>query len=132
MGQTEHGSRRVHEILREGEHRARGGSLSHGVSDWAKSILVALLLFLLVRTSVVEAFKIPTSSMEGTLLVGDFLLVNKAVYGARVPGTDRTLLPFGEPQRGDVIVFHPPHEPEKNYVKALLLSPQFFLRSLFL
>ena len=53
-----------------------------------KSIAIAFVLFLAIRASVVEAFKIPTSSMEGTLLVGDFLLVNKAVYGPRIPGAD--------------------------------------------
>ena len=110
-------------MLHEGERRTAGGRLSDGVSDWAKSILVALLIFLVVRTSVVEAFKIPTSSMEGTLLVGDFLLVNKVVYGAAIPGTDRTLTPFAEPRRGDIIVFHPPHEPDKNYVKRLVGLP---------
>ena len=120
MSESQHGFRRVREILREGRRRAPDGRLDNGVSDWAKSVLLALLLFLFVRTSVVEAFKIPTSSMEGTLLVGDFLLVNKAVYGAPVPGTDRTLPPFAEPERGDVIVFHPPHEPDKNYVKRVV------------
>jgi signal peptidase I len=70
-----------------------------------------------------EAFKIPTGSMEGTLLVGDFLLVNKAVYGARIPGTDIRLPAFREPTRGDVVVFSPPHEPGKNYVKRLVGLP---------
>jgi hypothetical protein len=53
--------------------------------DWTRSLAVAFLLFLVIRAFVVEAFKIPTSSMENTLLVGDFLLVNKAVYGAEIP-----------------------------------------------
>lgn len=70
-----------------------------------------------------EAFKIPTGSMEGTLLVGDFLLVNKAVYGSRIPGTDVHLPSLREPRRGDVVVFNPPHEPTKNYVKRLLGLP---------
>lgn len=106
--------------------RERGAPsrLRDGLGDWLKSIVVAFVLFLFVRTSVVEAFKIPTSSMEGTLLVGDFLLVNKAIYGARIPFTDIRIAPFAEPQRGDVIVFHPPHEPEKNYVKRLVGLPQ--------
>jgi signal peptidase I len=82
-----------------------------------------LLLFLIIRTFVVEAFRIPTGSMEQTLLVGDFLLVNKAVYGAQVPGTGRRLPGFDEPRRGDVIVFLPPHEPDKNYVKRLVGLP---------
>jgi signal peptidase I len=94
--------------------------LAESLGDWAKSVMIAFLLFLIVRTSVVEAFKIPTSSMEGTLLVGDFLLVNKVVYGARIPGTEVRLPALVEPERGDVVVFHPPHEPDKNYVKRVV------------
>jgi signal peptidase I len=113
---------KVADMLRHdrGSGRAR---FAKGVGDWARSILVALVLFLVIRTSVVEAFKIPTSSMEGTLLVGDFLLVNKAIYGVRIPGTTVVLPGFAEPERGDVIVFHPPHEPEKNYVKRVVGEP---------
>lgn len=91
--------------------------------DWTRSLAVAFLLFLVIRAFVVEAFKIPTSSMENTLLVGDFLLVNKAVYGAEIPGTPLTLPSFAEPRRGDVIVFNPPHDPVKNYVKRLVGLP---------
>ncbi len=111
----------VAEMLPAG--RRPRGAWTDGLGDWAKSIALALALFMVIRTSVVEAFKIPTSSMEGTLLVGDFLLVNKAIYGARLPGTDIRLPPFAEPGRGDVVVFHPPHEPEKNYVKRLVGVP---------
>ncbi len=93
------------------------------IRDWLKSLAVALVLFLLVRTFVVEAFKIPTGSMENTLLVGDFLLVNKAVYGTRIPGTNVRVAAFHEPRRGDVIVFHPPHDPEANYVKRVVGVP---------
>jgi signal peptidase I len=91
--------------------------------EWLKSLTVALILFLVLRTFVIEAFRIPTASMESTLLVGDFLLVNKAVYGAQVPGTAARLPAFGEPARGDVVVFTPPHEPTKNYVKRLVGLP---------
>ena len=59
--------------------------------EWTRSVIIAVILFLGVRAFLVEAFKIPTSSMEGTLLVGDYLLVNKAVYGARVPFLGLTL-----------------------------------------
>jgi len=103
----------------DGARRPRA-RLAQSLSDWTRSILIAVILFFVIRTAVVEAFKIPTSSMEGTLLVGDFLLVNKAVYGARIPLTDLRLPPFAEPERGDVVVFHPPHEPEKNYVKRVV------------
>ena len=93
------------------------------VREWTRSLLVAFVLFLLIRAFVVEAFKIPTSSMENTLLVGDFLLVNKAIYGAELPGTWLRLPAFHEPGRGDVVVFNPPHEPDKNYVKRLVGLP---------
>lgn len=91
--------------------------------EWLKSLAIAFMLFLVIRSFAVEAFRIPTGSMEGTLLVGDFLLVNKAVYGAQVPGTAVRLPAFGEPERGDVVVFTPPHEPNKNYVKRLVGLP---------
>ena len=88
--------------------------------EWTKSIVIAFALFLVIRTFLVEAFRIPTGSMENTLLVGDFLLVNKAVYGAQVPLTRSHLPAFSQPRRGDVVVFVPPHEPDKNYVKRLV------------
>ncbi len=92
-------------------------------AEAVRSVVLALLMLLVVRAMVVEAFKIPTSSMEGTLLAGDFLLVNKAVYGAELPGIGLTLPSFGEPELGEVIVFHPPHEPTKHYVKRLVGMP---------
>jgi len=94
-----------------------------GIRDWVGSVLLALLLFFGVRAWVVEAFKIPTASMEGTLLVGDFLLVNKAIYGVNLPLVDMHIPGFATPDRGDVVVFHPPHEPERNYVKRIVGIP---------
>ncbi len=91
--------------------------------EWTRSIIVAVVLFLAVRAFVVEAFKIPTSSMEGTLLVGDYLLVNKAVYGGEVPLVGVRLPAWREPSRGEVVVFHPPHDPKKNYVKRVVGVP---------
>ncbi|MDT8341400.1 MAG: signal peptidase I [Longimicrobiales bacterium] len=93
------------------------------VREWLRTLLLALVLFLALRTMGVEAFKIPTGSMESTILVGDFVLVNKAVYGARIPGTDLRLPALAEPRRGDVVVFRPPHEPGKNYVKRVVALP---------
>lgn len=98
--------------------------LSRGLRDGLRSLAIALVLFALIRTFVVEAFKIPTSSMENTLLVGDFLLVNKAAYGSHVPGTRFHIAPLKEPAHGDVVVFHPPHEPDKNYVKRVVGVPR--------
>lgn len=93
------------------------------VWEWTKAVATAFLLFLVVRTFVVEAFKIPTGSMERTLMIGDFLLVNKAVYGAELPTTGLRLPAFAHPGRGDVVVFLPPHDPSKNYVKRLVGVP---------
>ncbi len=106
-----------------GREPVRGASATRVAWEWSRSILIAFVLFLVLRTVGVEAFKIPTSSMESTLLVGDFLLVNKAVYGAHLPGTDLKLPALREPTRGDVVVFHPPHEPRRNYVKRLVGVP---------
>jgi signal peptidase I len=91
--------------------------------EWAKSFTIAIVLFLFVRTFLVEAFKIPSGSMEKTLLVGDFLLVNKLVYGAEVPFTGKHLPAIRHPQRGDVIVFQWPKDPSKNFVKRLVGAP---------
>jgi signal peptidase I len=89
------------------------------IGEWAKIFLVSVLLFVLIRTFFVEAFKIPSGSMENTLQIGDFLLVNKLVYGAEVPFTHKRLPRIRDPQRGDVIVFEYPQEPTKYFVKRL-------------
>jgi signal peptidase I len=81
---------------------------------------MAVVLFLLIRTFLLEAFQIPSGSMERTLLAGDFLFVNKAVYGAPIPGTSARLPGFGSPQRGEVIVFAYPRDPTLNYVKRVV------------
>jgi signal peptidase I len=93
------------------------------LKDWLRFAFFTSLLFLLVRGFLLEAFTIPTSSMEGTLLVGDFLFVNKALYGAEIPGTQARLPGFRSPERGDVVVFRPPHDPGKVYVKRLVGFP---------
>ncbi len=91
--------------------------------EWAKSLQLAILVFLLVRAFLFEAFKIPSGSMEGTLQVGDFLLVNKLLYGATVPFTGQRLPSVREPLRGDVVVFQYPLDPTKNFVKRLVGLP---------
>lgn len=74
--------------------------------EWTESVLWAVIIALLLRAFVVQAFRIPSGSMEDTLLVGDFLFVNKFIYGMKLPFTERTIVPgYREPGRGDVIVF---------------------------
>jgi signal peptidase I len=106
-------------------NKANGGTRSglRFAWEWFRSVVVALALFLVIRSFFVEAFKIPTGSMEGTLLVGDFLLVNKLVYGAEVPFTGVKLPGFRTPKRGDIIVFQWPVDRTKNFVKRIVGLP---------
>lgn len=91
--------------------------------EWIKIFAVSVLLFAVIRTFFVEAFKIPSGSMENTLQVGDFLLVNKLVYGAEVPFTHKHLPRIRQLKRGDVIVFDFPQDVTKNFVKRLVGLP---------
>jgi len=95
-----------------------------GFWEWSKIIIFAVALFIVIRTFGVEAYKIPSGSMERTLLVGDFLLVNKALYGAEIPFTKMRLPAFRSPRRGDVIVFQYPLETDVSYVKRLIGLPR--------
>lgn len=105
---------------------ATGDAASTGrwLWEWIKSISVAILIFLVLRTFVVESFRISSGSMETTLLVGDLLLVNKAVYGAEVPFTEIHLPGFTAPERGDIVVLEPPFDGwEAPYVKRIVGTP---------
>lgn len=86
------------------------------IREYGEAIFIAGVLFFFLRTFVVQAFTIPSGSMEDTLLVGDFLVANKFVYGARIPGTDVRLPKIRDPRAGDIIVFRAPHE-EKDFIK---------------
>lgn len=90
------------------------------VKEYVQPILMAILIALLVRTFFVQAFRIPSGSMEPTLLIGDYLLVNKFIYGIRIPFADRELFPYQKPQRGDVIVFVFPLDPSKDFIKRVI------------
>jgi signal peptidase I len=91
--------------------------------EWVRVFPAAVALFLVLRAVLVEAYKIPSGSMESTLLVGDFLLVNKLVYGATIPLANVRLPAVREPRRGDVVVFEWPSDPTKNFVKRLVALP---------
>ncbi|MCG9127115.1 signal peptidase I [Candidatus Poribacteria bacterium] len=91
------------------------------VWEYTQVIVVALILvFGFIRPFVVEAFKIPSGSMEDTLLVGDRILVCKFIYGIKLPGTDIRVFDFHKPTRGDVFVFIPPHETNRNFIKRIV------------
>ena len=89
--------------------------------EYLQVIIVACAaVFGLIRPFVVEAYKIPSSSMEDTLLIGDRILVCKFIYGFKIPGTETRLFDYHKPSLGDVIVFVPPHERHKNYIKRVV------------
>jgi signal peptidase I len=91
------------------------------VWEYLQVIVVAFaLVFGFIRPFVVEAFKIPSGSMEETLLVGDRILVCKFIYGIRIPGTNIKFFDFHRPAKGDVFVFVPPHERTKNFIKRIV------------
>ena len=90
------------------------------VREWVESIVIAFILAMFIRTFFIQAFKIPTGSMRPTLLEGDAILVNKFIYGPKIPFTDLRLPGFRQPKRGDVIVFIYPENPKKDFIKRLV------------
>jgi len=91
--------------------------------EYSVSFFPVILIVFLLRSFLVEPFKIPSGSMIPTLLVGDFILVNKFTYGIRLPVANRKLLAVGSPQRGDVMVFRYPEDPSLDYIKRVVGVP---------
>ena len=108
------------------------GKKKSSLRENVEAILIAIVLALLIRTFVVQAFKIPSGSMKSTLQIGDHILVNKFAYGVKFPylkvpflgKTDhhygKTIIPLGKPKRGDVVVFKFPEDPEKDFIKRVI------------
>ncbi len=91
--------------------------------EWTKSLIVAFVLFIFIRSFLLHTFVIISGSMEDTLLVGDLLLVNRAAVGSQVPGTSWRIPGYGKLERGDILVFDPPHEEDMKLVKRLMGLP---------
>ncbi|MGV8836267.1 signal peptidase I [Cellvibrio sp.] len=91
--------------------------------EYSKSFFPVLFIVFFLRSFLVEPFQIPSGSMIPTLEVGDFILVNKFAYGVRAPVLNNTIIHTGKPQRGDVMVFFPPHAPETYYIKRVIGVP---------
>ncbi|MBT8442073.1 MAG: signal peptidase I [Gammaproteobacteria bacterium] len=104
---------------------AEEGQMPHEpvVVEYARSFFPVLFIVLVVRSFLFEPFRIPSSSMVPTLLVGDFIFVNKYTYGLRLPVTNMKVVSIGQPERGDVIVFKLPADPGTNYIKRLVGLP---------
>ncbi|ORU93036.1 MAG: S26 family signal peptidase [Cycloclasticus sp. symbiont of Bathymodiolus heckerae] len=91
--------------------------------EYAKSFFPVLLFVLVLRSFIVEPFRIPSSSMMPTLLIGDFILVNKFAYGVRLPVIDTKIIDVSKPKRGDVMVFRYPKNPSLDYIKRVIALP---------
>jgi signal peptidase I len=93
------------------------------VLEYGKSLLIALVLALFVRTFFVQAYKIPSGSMLETLKIGDHILVEKFLFGTHIPFTDIVVLPLTQPKRGDVVVFRYPLDPSLDFIKRIIALP---------
>lgn len=90
--------------------------------EYADAIIIALVLALFIRTFIVQAFKIPSGSMLPTLQIGDHLLVNKFIYGVKVPFSGSVLIPIKNPQPNDIVVFKFPRDPQLDYIKRVIAT----------
>lgn len=106
-----------------GETPKRAGGEKASFKEYVESIAIALVLAFVLRSFVVQAFKIPSGSMENTLAIGDHLLVNKFLYGIKLPFTDKRLLKIRDPRRGDIIVFEYPKDPSRDFIKRVIGTP---------
>jgi len=88
--------------------------------EYIESIIIAILIALFIRTFIICAYKIPSRSMVPTLLVGDHILVNKFIYGVKIPLLRRTIIPFSEPKRGEIVVFIFPNDRSKDFIKRVI------------
>ncbi|MCA9405446.1 MAG: signal peptidase I [Candidatus Omnitrophica bacterium] len=88
--------------------------------EWIEAIVIAFVLAMFIRTFFIQAFKIPSGSMEKTLMIKDRLMVTKLDYGPKVPFTSKRLPGFGKPERGDIIVFKYPENPKRAFIKRLI------------
>lgn len=85
-----------------------------------EAIIVAIILALFIRTFIVQAFKIPSGSMKETLQIGDHILVNKFIYGVKIPFVNKTIIKGKQPKRGDIVVFEFPEDPKKDFIKRVV------------
>jgi signal peptidase I len=90
------------------------------IQEYIEAIIIAILIAVFIRTFIIQAFKIPSRSMVPTLLVGDHLLVNKFIYGIKIPYFRKAIISFTDPQRGDIVVFIYPNDRTKDFIKRVI------------
>src|SRR5271157_3652027 len=90
------------------------------VKEYTESIIIAILIAVFIRTFIICAYKIPSESMKPTLLIGDHLLVNKFIYGVKIPLLRKIIIPIREPKRGEIVVFIFPNDRSKDFIKRVI------------
>ena len=104
----------------EGNKSKTKEKIKSKVQEYIEAIIIAILIALVIRTFVIQAFKIPSRSMVPTLLVGDQILVNKFIYGVKIPFLRQTIIPVSNPKRGDIVVFIYPNDRSKDFIKRVI------------
>ena len=97
--------------------------LKQEIKEWVNALFTAAVIALVIQTFLLQAFKIPSGSMIPTLQIGDHILVNKFIYGVKIPYIKNPIIPVEEPKRGDIIVFRYPVEPDKDFIKRVIGIP---------
>ena len=87
-----------------------------------EAIIIAIIIAMFIRTFIIQAFKIPSGSMLETLQIGDQILVNKFIYGVKIPFTGKTLIPVKDPEKGEIVVFKYPEDPKKDFIKRVVAT----------
>jgi signal peptidase I len=90
------------------------------IQEYIEAIIIAIMIALVVRTFIIQAYKIPSGSMKPTLLIGDHILVNKFIYGIKIPYFRKIIFPVTDPRRGDIIVFIYPNDRSKDFIKRVI------------
>jgi signal peptidase I len=102
------------------DNKSKKEKIKSKVQEYIEAIIIAILIALVIRTFVIQAFKIPSRSMVPTLLVGDQILVNKFIYGVKIPYLRKTIIPVTNPQKGDIVVFIYPNDRSKDFIKRVI------------
>lgn len=100
-----------------------GKNLKSSLRENTEAIIIAIIIAVFIRAFIIQAFKIPSGSMLETLQIGDQILVNKFIYGVKLPFTDgKTIIPVNDPEKGDIIVFKYPEDPSKDFIKRVIAT----------
>jgi signal peptidase I len=102
------------------DNKSKKEKIKSKVQEYIEAIIIAILIALVIRTFVIQAFKIPSRSMVPTLLVGDQILVNKFIYGVKIPYLRKMIIPVTNPEKGDIVVFIYPNDRSKDFIKRVI------------